>query len=181
MIKFRDANGDEWITTHEKVEACDKAQGRERFPAGALEATRWLEAAVQIIDQACVKGMPTLHKYKLWTMTRCARGMLNKVVKSLEDHMQSMQMVRLNDDFVHGKTKIAIGYNAREGCCNVPWSEYQYLAKLAINANCTDCLCGSKEAKTCPLRSVLEQVPQIIKDDSGFMFCPYQGMKIKED
>lgn len=180
MITFRDTKGNLMQTTREKVEACDRAQGRERFSAGAIEATRWLESAQQIIDQASLMGMQTLHKYKLYRYVRSAQGLIRKAVHGMQDHMQCMQQVRLADDFA-AKTKIAIGYNAREGCCNVPWSEYQYLAKLAINAHCTTCLYASREAEDCPLRRVLEQVPQIVQDDSGFMFCPYQGLKIKEE
>lgn len=178
---FTDPDGNLRIATDRDFKRCDETQNRERFSAGALEAVRWLESGVQIIDQATEMGGKTIRKHGCYRLIRCARGLLLRAVRTLENRMTAMQTTRLIEDFEQGKIKIAIGYNAREGCCNVPWSEAQYLAKLAINAHCTTCLCGSKQAEECPLRATLENIPQIVKDDTGFMFCPYQGVKIKEE
>lgn len=173
-MKYTDKHGRPFDLSRFELLRIDEEQARKRYPACVVNRIIAVVGATALLQD----NLPSLERCAkesgAWRQLKAAQGMLTGGLQKILEHIASTQALTVLNQ--SKSLMVSVGARPLPQKINLEYEQVELLTAAAMG-HCQHCLCGTKEARECDLRKVLDTLPCAVGND--WMVCPYQDGKME--
>lgn len=168
-MKYTDKHGRPFDLSRFELLRIDEEQERTRYPAWVVNRIIAIVGATALLKDNSPALERCAKESGAWKQLKTAQGLLTSGLQKIVEHISAAQTLTVLNQSKN--LMVSVGAHPQPSKINLEYWQVELLVAAALQ-HCQGCLCGTKEARECELRKVLDTIPCAVGND--WMVCPYQ-------